>query len=254
MGGFHLVTDLDGTWLAGSPSARQGLEAVLAARQGIVLTFATGRTFTSALEAIAHWDLHPPDHLITDVGAALFHRDSTGNWVENQVWARRATSAWNASAAAGVLAAGLPGTLRPQPDLVPLRRLAFQASGPAELAAAEPGLAETCRLQGLVADLLPSHGIYLDVLPHGIHKGSALAYLQAACRLPRPIVGCGDSTNDLALFEAADLPLLMQDGLPDREIPAPLRDRIHRTKAPGPEGIHLALAAFGLLEGASHGR
>ncbi|HCZ33157.1 MAG TPA: hypothetical protein DHV93_06695 [Holophagaceae bacterium] len=254
MSGFHFVTDLDGTWLAGPPAARRRLEAALAVRPGVVLTFATGRTFPSAMAALAQEGLRPPHHLITDVGAALFHLTPDGAWVEDQAWARLAASAWNAPAAAGIVDSGLPATVRPQPGLAPLRRLALQTAGGAGLSEAGTAVAEACRARGLAADILPSHGLYLDVLPPGIHKGSALAFLQAAHKLPRPIVGCGDSANDLALFEAADLPLLMQDGLPDGEIPTPLRDRIYRTKAPGPEGIHLALAAFGLLEGAPHGR
>lgn len=251
---FHLVSDLDGTWLAGSAPTRRHLEATLAALPGVVLTFATGRTFTSALAVLAQEGLRPPHHLITDVGAALFHRAPDGAWVEDQGWASLVASVWDASAAAGVMDSGLPATVQPQPGLAPIRRLALQTAGPADLAEAGTTLAEACYAHGLTADILPSHGFYLDVLPRGIHKGSALAFLQAARKLPRPIVGCGDSANDLALFEAVDLPLLMQDGLPDGEVPAPLRDRIRRTKAPGPEGIHLALAAFGLLEGASHGR
>lgn len=254
MRGFHLVTDLDGTWLAGPPSARRRLEAALEARPGVVLTFATGRSFPSALAVLAQEGLRPPHHLITDVGTALFHLTPDGAWVEDQTWARLVASAWNAPIAAGLVDSGLPAAVRPQPGLVPLRRLALQTDGPADLSEAGTAVAEACRARGLTADILPSHGCYLDVLPPGVHKGSALAFLQATRSLPRPMVGCGDSANDLALFEAADLPLLMQDGLTDGEIPAPLRDRVHRTKAPGPEGIHLALAAFGLLEGASHGR
>lgn len=253
MRGFHLVTDLDGTWLAGSKSGRGRLEALLAACPEAVLTFATGRTFASVLEAIAQEDLRPPQHLISDVGTALFHRAPDGSWVEDQAWADRVAAAWDGQVAAGVLAEGLPDSVRPQPGLAPIRRLALQLTGQGGLAAAGTALEEACRIRGLSADVLPSHGLYLDVLPRGVHKGSALAFLQGSRRLPRPIVGCGDSANDFGLLEASDLPLLMKDGVTDPELPSALRDRIHRTKAPGPEGIHLALETFGLLEGGPHG-
>ncbi len=254
MTGFHLVTDLDGTWLPapGQAAHLRRLEAAVAAAPGAVLTFATGRTFASAQEAMDRWGLCPPHHLICDVGTGLFHRLPSGDWVEDVAWAGRVAGAWDAEAA-GQVARGLPPGLEAQPGVRPLRRLALQVQAGCDLAEAEAALRDACRSHGLAADLLPSHGLYLDVLPPGVHKGSALAFLQASLGLPRPVVGCGDSANDLTLFEVSDHPVLMRDGLGDHEAPPWLLRRAHRTQVPGPGGIHRALIAFGLLEEDGHG-
>lgn len=254
MAGFHLVTDLDGTWLPapGQLPHLRYLESALRARPEAVLTFATGRTFTSALEAIERWGLHPPHHLITDVGTAIFHRTPDGGWAEDPVWTERVAAVWDASAADRVLAEGLPSSVQRQPGVTPIRRLALQVADGGVVGEAEADLTQACRAQGLSADILSSHGLYLDLLPLGVQKGAAIAFLQTSLGLPRPLVGCGDSANDLALFEVVDLPILMQGGLGDHEVPADLLRRARRTEVPGPEGIHRMLAACGLIEEVSH--
>lgn len=254
MAGFHLVTDLDGTWLPapGQVVHLRRLEAAVAASPGAVLTFATGRTFASVQEAMDRWSLRPPHHLICDVGTGLFHRLSTGAWVEDAAWAGRVAGAWDVEAAERV-ERNLPPGVAAQPGVRPRHRLALQVQAGCDLTTAAAGLRDACRNQGLAADLLPSHGLYLDVLPPGVHKGAALEFLQVSSGLPRPVVGCGDSANDLSLFEVSDHPVLMQDGLGDHEAPSWLLHRAHRTLVPGPQGIHRALIAFGLLEEDGHG-
>ncbi len=161
-------------------------------------------------------------------------------------------SLWDSDAARALLASGLPEGILAQPEVAPIRRLAFQLGAGPGMEEAGQRLHQACKAHGLEADILPSHGFYFDVLPPGIHKGSALAFLQASRRLPRPVVGCGDSANDLGLFEAADHPILMRDGLEDHEAPPALIRRAYRTRLPGPRGIHEALIALGLLEEEEH--
>jgi hydroxymethylpyrimidine pyrophosphatase-like HAD family hydrolase len=255
MSGFHIVTDLDGTWLPGPGQGSQlrDLEDALSARPDVALTFATGRTFTSALEAIDRWNLRPPHYLITDVGTAIFHRTLEGAWAEDQVWANKVEASWDRLAAKRLLREGLPGSVCPQPGVIPIRRLALQVLIGRDHATAERELECACTATGLSADILASHGLYFDVLPRGVHKGAAVAFLQASQNLPRPVVGCGDSANDLGLLEASDHPIVMLGGLEDQEAPAALIRRAHRTEVPGPQGIHRALVAFGLLKEGPHG-
>lgn len=253
--GCHIVTDLDGTWLP-APTQREDsrrLERAVLDRSDIVLTFATGRTYTVALEAIDQWELRTPHHLITDVGTALFHRAPGGGWREDARWTERVLSVWDEQAAETFLAHHLPASVCAQPGVLPIRRLALQRANGADMAVAGAELSRACEEAGLRVDVLPSHDLYFDVLPRGIHKGAALAFLQASLDLPRPVVGCGDSANDLGLFEAADHPVLMKGGLEDSELPPEVRSRAIRTPVPGPRGIHLALIACGLLEEDDHG-
>lgn len=250
MTGFHVVTDLDGTWLPGPGQAAdlRCLEAAIRDCPGAVLTFATGRTFIVALEAIAQYDLMLPHYLITDVGTALFHRAPGGGWAEDAGWTERILEVWDPEGADALVARGLPPSVQLQPGVAPIRRLALQRADGQDMARGERELTAACAAVGLRADILPSHDLYFDVLPRGVHKGAALAFLQASMALPRPTVGCGDSANDLGLFKAADHPVLMLGGLADAEVPAEVLGRALRGAFPGPRGIHQALVDLGLLK------
>lgn len=256
MKAFHLVTDLDGTWLPETPEcpSLRALEALVADRTDRILTFATGRTLTSTLSVLEALRLHPPSHLITDVGAALYHRGPVGSWVEDGGWRDRVAGLWPDREALDALLACLPDLgLEPQPGLHPVRRLALEVGAGNNLADAVSALKRTCQDLRLRVHILPSHGRYVDLLPPGIHKGAALAYLQVRGKLPRPIIACGDSENDFGLLEAADLPILMH-GSPVRDtLPASIQTRVRLTSFPGPEGIHQLLLAFGILEEGHHG-
>lgn len=57
--------------------------------------------------------------------------------------------------------------------------------------------------------LIFSHGLDLDVLPKGAGKGEALAFLLHKMRTegwaPQQTLVCGDSGNDIELFEVEDV-------------------------------------------------
>lgn len=251
---FHLVTDLDGTWLPSFEGFRalRRIEGFLASRPDIVLTFATGRNLEAAQEAISTFELLRPRFLITDVGSAIFHQGPNGRWVEDSAWAEWVSSIWNPVAANRLVDGFLPAQVQLQPGVVPRRRLALYIDREVESQLAAEGIREACLHAGLKADVLPSHGCFLDVLPPGVNKGTALAFLQESLGLPRPIVGCGDSANDLGLFEVADLPVLVGQGLAESELSEVLSARLHRALQPGPMGIHSALVQHGLMKEEHH--
>ena len=104
-----------------------------------------------------------------------------------------------------------------------------------EGAAAELQL--TLATLGLSVELLLSAGRYIDVLPCEVDKGTAIEFMERSGAIPRPMIACGDSENDLGLFRTADLAILMcNSSLDHRDIP-PACGPIVRTPRPGPDGI-----------------
>jgi phosphoserine phosphatase len=240
-GGFacHLVSDLDGTWIP-APSRMEGLrrlEAFLAENPGITLTFATGRGLDSALALLGAWVRRLPQHLITDVGCALHHRQPRGGWAEDRDYAAWVQDRWDPALPGRLEEAGLPAGVRAQPGLSSPRRLALELAGDAQLPASAGQLRATLERLGLRAEVLASADRCLDVLPPGVSKATAVLHLEQNRELPMPLVACGDSENDLSLWQLADVPVLMADSALSRDQPGLDWDRLIRPASPGPQGI-----------------
>lgn len=243
---LHLASDLDGTWLpaAGREGDLRALEAFLGRHPGVVLTFATGRTLESALAVLAGRVEVLPRFLVTDVGTAIFERQSKGRWVELGAYAQWVEERWDLEAVRGALLGALPAGVIQQSGVLPRRRLALEVQGGCGLGPAAEALALRLRAQGVEADLLASSERCLDVLPRGVHKGAAIGYLQNCMGLPRPLVACGDSENDLEMLQGADLPVLMVRNSLTAKAQATLGAGLCRAQEPGPLGILHALAGL----------
>lgn len=242
----HLVSDLDGTWLPGTGDevALHRLETYLAHCPGVTLTFATGRTLESALEVLHARTNLRPDHLVTDVGAALHHAGPGESWIEDVDFTAWVAARWNPETEARVQQAGLPEGVRFQEGARPQHRLALEVVDPRNLEGAAAELQLILATLGLSAEILLSGGRYIDVLPNGVDKGGAIAFMERCGTVPRPMIACGDSENDLGLFRTADLALLMCDSTLDpRDIP-PACGPVVRTPRPGPDGILEMLIAW----------
>ena len=239
---LHLISDLDGTWIPGEPhwGALRKLEAYLLSRPDLTLTFATGRSLRSALRTFGDLLLVWPRHFIVDVGTALFHARLGGGWVEDGEYAAFVNARWDLTPLRDAGPNWLPAGIREQPGAFAARRLALEVESWQTVPKAERELRETLRRIGMVAEVLAT-GRCLDVLPTGINKGTAAAFLQARLHPSPPVMACGDSENDIALLGMADLPVLMADSRLDSRTTELPWERLHRTRFPGPRGIVEAL-------------
>ncbi|QEY32942.1 alpha,alpha-trehalose-phosphate synthase [Synechococcus sp. RSCCF101] len=190
-----LVTDLDGTLLAGTLEVRRRFYAWLNDRRDRVLhVFCTGRSLDSVarqLEQDAAIGLRAPHLVICDVGCTVACGESLRPLPAALA---RIEAAWDgvAERLAPVLN-GRPG-ITSQP-LETTRRLAYYYD-PEQV---EASLVEAIEAAG--ADCLLSDNRYLDVLPAGVNKGSTL--LDLLERLGHPherVVTAGDTLNDYSMF------------------------------------------------------
>jgi hydroxymethylpyrimidine pyrophosphatase-like HAD family hydrolase len=215
----------------------RALEDFVAAQPGIAVTFATGRTLASAVSALEESGARPPQHLVTDVGTAIHHRTDDRRWAEDGGYARFVEALWDAPGVEGWAARPLPADVRRQPGVHAGRRLPLELVAGGDLHEAARRVRKSLAQAGLAADVLPSSGWCLDVLPAGVHKGTAVEHLRRVCRLPETLVVCGDSENDLGMLRIADVPVLMPEshlrpndtGIPPERVVVP--------REPGPRGI-----------------
>ncbi|ALK95356.1 glucosylglycerol-phosphate synthase [Massilia sp. WF1] len=188
-----LATDLDGTLLAGSGDARRQVRELFSGGlEGATLVFVTGRGLESVMPLLSDPTIPTPHYIIADVGSTIvrgrdlrpvepLHHETAANWPGSHAVVKAL--------------AGFPGLQR---QSVPQeRRCSFLSS--------EAGVTPALRaaVESLGCDLLFSAGRYLDVLPRGVCKGSALRRLADAAGFDHSqVVVAGDTLNDLSLFEA----------------------------------------------------
>jgi len=254
-----LASDLDGTLYPVGPDpthaeALDGFADLLAANEGLVVAYVTGRHLASAVEAMAYWSLPHPDLLSCDVGTSLYRPDSAepSGWRRDEDYA-----ALMGETICGVAARDITQLLDGVPDLTPQqpeRQSEFKISYLLPPAAAGDKVLREVRRRlsaaGAAFSVVRSSGVYedddlLDILPPGVTKTSAVAYMS---RCPGTASGltlyAGDSRNDLD-------PLLACDG---GIVVANARPALLEALREAPDSVYLAARPHlhGVVEGARH--
>lgn len=230
-----LATDLDGTFLAGSDAARGRLIGRFLERPDARLVYVTGRSVRSVLSLIDDGTLPAPDAMICDVGTFIAHGDGsplTGpamNGIEAR-WRGKAEPLREAMAA-------FP-SLELQEHFGP-NRLGYYYRDAAVIEPASAAVRE------LGCDPLDSDGIYFDVLPRGVNKGSTLRALMRSWAIDDDeVLVAGDTLNDLAMLHSGYRAVAVggaEAGLLEQ---LPASERIFRAQAGGCDGIVEALQHF----------
>lgn len=232
-----LATDLDGTFLGGSASARARLTAHFRDHAERTLLYVTGRSSRSVTHLVGEGTLPRPDAMISDVGSFVAHGDGTpfeGPLLDG------IRAAWDdRSASVRAAFADLAG-LRLQEYFGP-HRVSYYYDTPDVLPEAR------ARAEALGCDGLVSDNKYFDVLPRGVNKGSTLRRLMQEWGVPdAAVLVAGDTLNDLSML-ASGLPAVVVGNAEAALLAAlPPSDRIVRASAPGCDGILEALRIHGV--------
>lgn len=194
---LFLAVDLDGTFLGGSEQQRRRLYELLAAhRPRVTLAFVTGRDipFASGLPADGDWGLGGampvPDLIIGDVGTSVVVGPDWQRHAELEAWI---DSRWPGTDAAAAIMARHPA-LRLQ-EVFGGRRLSYFYD---DQAAADAAAAE---IADAGYDAVTSAGLFFDVLPRGVNKGTTLRRVLRQMGVPDSrVLVAGDTLNDLSMF------------------------------------------------------
>lgn len=242
-----LATDLDGTFAGGTPEQRRALQAALAALPGGALIYVTGRTVDATRALIREADLPHPDVLVADVGTTVVHGEEFAPVAEIEREIERSWPGGEEVRRRLAVVAGIE-----EQEVRPPRRVSYWLRE-ASMREAMDRAAE--RLHDLPVDLVGSAGVYLDVLPRGVNKGSTLRrVLRWLEREEAEVVVAGDTLNDLALFETGLRGIVV--GNCEAELRARVAGLAHlyMAEGEGAAGILEGLRRFGWLpEEGSHG-
>uniref|UniRef100_B8HKQ6 sucrose-phosphate phosphatase n=1 Tax=Cyanothece sp. (strain PCC 7425 / ATCC 29141) TaxID=395961 RepID=B8HKQ6_CYAP4 len=244
---FLLITDLDNT-LVGDDRATQTLNQQLQSRRSqFCLVYSTGRSLASTQELMAERQLLTPDFLITGVGTAIYRWESDFGSAQLSLdvhWADRLSEGWQRGAISAL--AQQFEALIPQPagEQNPWK-LSFWLDSP-EAEAIVLALQTALAQQGHPAQVVFSSGRDVDILPELANKGNATAYLQKTVEIESAAtIVCGDSGNDISLFEQANWGIIVQNAQPEM---------LQWYNTCGRSGHYLARSpyAWGILEGLNY--
>ncbi len=210
-----LCTDLDRTLLPNgpqpeSPRARERLHA-LAAHDGIILAYVTGRDRGLVEAAIDQYRLPQPDFVISDVGTNIYDLRS-GQWRIWEQWQEEIAPDWNGHSREQLqqLLSGHHDQLQLQePEKQNRFKLSYYVSRKLDWEALDRSMAACLSKNRIDASLIWSvdeaadTGL-LDVLPKRATKLHAVEFLQQSLGMPRDrTLFAGDSGNDLPVLASA---------------------------------------------------
>jgi sucrose-phosphate synthase len=232
-----LVCDIDNTLLGDRNGLERLLHLIAAVGDRVAFGIATGRSLDLALRALRQWKVPVPNLLITDVGAGLHYGPRL---IEDRGWQQHINYRWRPDAVRAALADVTGLVLQPAEN-----QGAFKVSyfwdpdgGPTPA-----DIVSRLRQARLSAQVICSHGAYVDVLPVRASKGMAVRYFALKWGIPldRCLVA-GDSGNDEEMLVGNTLGVVV--GNHDPEL-----DHLR-----GDPRIYFAdgECAWGILEGIEH--
>jgi len=199
-----LLCDIDNTLTGDVEGLRTLLEMLNETEVRVGFGVATGRRLESTREILKEWNIPLPDILITSVGSEISYGRPP---VEDSSWRRHINFRWDPEKLREAVRQ-LPGIrLQPQKEQRE-HKISFYVD-PDKW----PGVRKIRRLlrkQNLQAQVIYSHGEFLDLLPIRASKGLALRFLSIKWGIPlQRFLVAGDSGNDREMLTGNTLAVVV---------------------------------------------
>ncbi len=264
-----LVCDIDGTLLSEWSNPNAGNEALkhltidlfgarAAREKPLLFGTGTGRVLSDhqQLEADngAFWMATAiMDFKITGVGSEVSFRNDT-DFAQDPAWPN--APGWDFNALQELLSERSELDIQSE-DALGTHKLSFNVTGVSNDRHAEYTAERAKQIAdaNLSAEVIFSMGQYLDLLPEGVHKGSALEYVVERLIMPSTTevfrIAAGDTMNDIQMLATADLAILPSnaDNMVQEWVKGEgnIRGQFYIAGQPYAAGIHEGLQVHGIL-------
>lgn len=232
-----LALDIDNVLTGENKGLRKLVEWIGRHQKEAIFAVATGRSLQDALNVLQQNKLPIPEVIISSVGSEIHYGQKL---LPDLGWATHIHYSWRRQEIVQALK-DIPGlTLQPRAHQ---REFKISYNTSTRRGPSFDEIANTLSSNGLRANLIFSHGAFLDVLPIRASKGRAIRYISYKWGIPlENILVAGDSGNDEEMLEGRTLGVVVGNYSPELEH---LR---------GHHQIYFAKAghALGVLEGIEH--
>ena len=204
LGNIMLVCDIDNTLLGNEEGVRR-FAHWQRDQAGLVFGIASGRSFHSAQAILAADGIPTPAFIVSSVGTVIHRYDGRKRrFARDNRWERLIDRDWDRER---LLAAIGPLELRAQGPLEQLsHKLSYFIDTEAEAGEVRAIIAKA----GLRANVVASHGRYLDILPPAASKGAAIDYLRRNLGIEHDeVIVAGDSGNDVSMLAWSMKPIIV---------------------------------------------
>lgn len=191
-----LCTNIDGTLIGHDEPMYQLLDII--DRYGLLLVFDTGRDLKSVTKLIDEKGIRKPDASICMVGTEVyFVRD--GKFVMDRTWSDIISRDWNRDRIVDLMS-DLDELAWQDPRWQSEFKISYLVKESQEVL---PEIHRRLQSEQLNAKVVFSCNQFLDFLPRESSKSGALKYIMEKLDIAKDdVVVCGDSGNDLELFES----------------------------------------------------
>ncbi len=187
-----LVTDIDNTLLGDETSLNEFSSVISSGKNKPGFAVATGRTVESALNVLREHNVTMPDVIISSVGSEIYY-NFRGDLIYSKGWDAHLSHQWQRNKIENLLMDVDFLTL--QEDLTQRKyKLSYYMENNPDYLQILNDILTQNRLK---ANIIYSHGQFLDILPYRASKGKAIRYLAYRWNIPyEKILVAGDSGND----------------------------------------------------------
>lgn len=231
-----LATDLDGTFLEGDHQIKRYFyNELLRLRDRVLLVYVTGRPVETVKQFCEHGYLPAAHFIIGDLGA---HVVDGYTYQPVDPLQKHIITQWNNGnhVLKNMLANDIGIQLQP---IDPPYRVAYYY---------DQDLLQDETLKKIDAagfDVILSCDMYLDILPRGVNKGSTLVNLLNFLGLDsKHAITCGDSLNDLSLFQTGLNSIVVGNAEPKLVTEIQTLSNVYHSMHPGLAGIIDGLSFF----------